>query len=219
LRLPGLDENEDVQFRCGKFQQAPDVGFCELLPRHPHLLAEPGVVPLGPPVDQLSGDNRRSVDLVGEDGDLLRGDDPVDRPPQATAVDGDEDSIVPRFLDPGEGILDAGQVGENLDPLLGEVAHEETGHAEEVRVAGAEHHAALLRDAQELQHDGEVFQDHLFPGKIGKDIQVPLVSDQHLGLAYHLQGLLAETLPAGDTGADEIDLLLWHTHLPKNNYP
>ena len=131
-------------------------------------------------------------------------------------MDRNEDGIVPGLLDAGKGVLHAGDIGEDLDALLGKVAQQEAADAEEVGVAGAENDDALVGVAEEIEHQGEIVEDLLLPLEIGEDIEMALMTDEHLGLADDFEGLFADPFPADDAGADQIDFLLGHVALLEN---
>src|SRR6185369_324055 len=147
---------------------------------------------------------------------LFRGDYPVYCPAETPTMDRDEDRIVPGLLDPGKGILHAGDIREDLYPLFREIPEQETGNAEEVRIARAEYDRPPCGVFQGFEHYRKIFQQQLLPGEIWEIVKMALMTDQHLGLADNLKRLAAEPFPAGDAGADEIDFLLRHINLRKS---
>jgi len=168
------------------------------------------LVALGAPRNELPGDGCRTVDCIGQHSRLVGGDDPVNGAFQTAAVNGQEDGIVPWFLDPGKGILDTGDVGKYLDPLLGQIPQQEPGDAEKVGVPGAEHHNPLISILEELQHDGEIAVGLFFPRKIRENVQVSLVADEQVGRIDYLQCLCAEPFPSFDPCAHQKDFFVRH---------
>ena len=122
----------------------------------------------------------------------------------------DENCVIPRLFNLGKGVLDAGDVGKDLDPFFGEIAQQEAGNAEEVGIAGGEDNDALFGAAQKLQHFREARQLALLAAKIGKDIEMALVADEQIGAGDDVPRLAAEPFPASDPRADQIDLFLCH---------
>ena len=96
------------------------------------------------------GKRRRRVDLVGGDGRLVVGDVPVDRAIQSPALRRDEDRVVPRFLELGEGVLNRADVGDEFEGFGGEVAQQVAADADEERLARGEIDAEEYKRLRDL---------------------------------------------------------------------
>ena len=121
-----------------------------------------------------------------------------------------KNGVIPRFLDAGKGVLHAGDIGKDLDPLLGQVPQQEPGNTEESRIPGGQHNYPLVGLFEEFQHIGQVGQGPFLAAEIREDIQMPLVPDHHLGVGNNLQRLGSEPFPAFDAGPDQINFRLIH---------
>ena len=172
----------------------------------PQVLAQPGGIAVAAAADELGGDRGRRIGLVGEDGRFIVGDNPVDRPLQAAAVSGDEDGVIPRLLDLGEGILDGADVRHELQILGREVAQKVAADAEEKRIARGQHDGPPLRLLQHFFHLGQVPADlDLASREIGEERQLPLAAEQDLGPADEIEDPAAEPFMPLDTGANDVN--------------
>ncbi len=134
--------------------------------RHTEIFTEPCLIPFGATLDQFGSDGGRGVDLVGQHARFFGGDDFVDRLVHAAAMHRNENTVVPRFLDAGKGVLHAGYIGEYLDPFFGEVAQQEARNSEKSRITRGEQDHALIGVFEKIDQFGKITQLSFFTDKI-----------------------------------------------------
>jgi hypothetical protein len=195
--------------------ELPDVGGDDPLVGHAEIFAEIGGVAIAAAFDELGGDHRRRMDLVGEDGRLVVGDDPVDRSFQAAPLSRDEDRVVPRLLELGEGVLDRADVGDEFEGFGGKVAQQVAADAEEERIARGEDHRLAAAPLQVAHQLGRIAADiDLLTGEFREQGELAGASVEDFGPLDEFADPGTEPFLAFDSGSNHVNL--FHRHHPSS---
>ncbi len=203
-----LDQDQHVEFGGLDADQVAQRHLGDLFVVSAEVFAEKGGEAVAAAPNHLGGDRPGRVVGVGEHRRLVVGDDAPDRFLDRAAVNRDEDRVVPRLADLGEGVLHRTDVGNELQLLLRQVAQQGAADAEEQRIARGENDRVLVALLQPLDDGADIPADHdLLSGKLGEKVQLPLAAHQQFGLADQVERSLAESLLSFHSCTDDMNRL------------